>query len=563
MVSVVGKKIVCVLFLFSSLAAEMRIEITDSDGIPLQCAGVGQPFLVTVVTDAGGMHSQPTIEGIDEYRSGWTEMEMSTFNGKGACRYKFGVRVDEPGTYTFGPARMRSGDHDETCGAVTVEVKQEAHSDGKTKKSNQLEPFARLLVAKDHVFVREPVDCFLRFYSARGDETNVRVTPPQSDDIVIMSQGAERKGSEKIDGREWHYSELPWRLYAKKAGSLVLPACMLDYTMVQPRGFWFSQAQEKHFCSNAVTLNVEALPVCDRPIQGVGSFNRFDAHIEPAVARVGDALVLTLRLEGEGLLDETSTLTLQDMPPALKWYDSKQYDLDPERDGARGKVFEFVVQGLHEGECEIPSQAFTFFTIESRQCRTLQTTPLAVTITPGHVNAPVPSTFVQPPAGQALATDELSPMPEGDGWAFLGRVRYFLPWWLMVLLIGLPGFYVFFSCIRRRWQQSPSIRRKALFSRAYADLAALTQADDVQGLYPLFTRLFGRLYDDPSLDLMSESITTRLRDAGIAPETVERWRQFVERCAECAFYSASHEAVSKESLLLVAKQWLDYLKERL
>lgn len=564
MVSVVGKQLrllSCCLMVVPVYAA-MHIEFLDSDGSPLQCAGVGQPFIVSVVVDANNMNTNPEVEGISEYYSGWAEMKMSVCNGKGVCRYNYGVRVDEPGTYTFGPARMHVGDHEESGDAAQIEVRQEACSTD-TKKSKRAEPFARMTVSKSVAFVREPIECSVRFYSLHGDEARIHIQQPPSDDLVILnSEGEQRKGVETIEGQQWHYSEITWRMYAKKAGSLVIPACVFEYATVEHHGFWLPEMKQKRLCSNAVTLTVEALPDCGLPIKAVGSFTRFDAQVEPAVARAGDAIVLTLRLEGEGLLDETSPVHLEGMPPALKWYESKQYDLDPQRDGAKGKAFEFVVQGVQEGSWEIPAQMFTFFLTDMRQCHTLQTTPLTVTITPGVVPTSVASEPHKPSVTKVI-DDGLCPLIDGDGYSFFARVHYYVPWWLMLVLIAVPGIGVFFARARRSWQKMPTMRRKTFFSRAHKDLADLMQADDVQGLYALFSRLLGRLYDDPSLDLMSEKVTIRLRDAGIGPETLERWQQFVERCAECSFYTPSPEAVSKESLFLVARQWLEYLKERL
>jgi hypothetical protein len=157
----------------------------------------------------------------------------------------------------------------------------------------------------------------------------------------------------------------------------------------------------------------------------------------------------------------------------------------------------------------------------------------------------------------------LSPLIAGDGLSWWAHEQRALPWWLVLVLIVVPSVIVASALIRRRLLQTPLVRKKTLFSSARTELLVLTQRGEVNNLHALFTRLFARLYDDPAIDLMSENLQRRLRDAGLKPETLERWQQFADRCAEAAFYTIDSESMSKESLFLVADQWLIFFKERL
>jgi hypothetical protein len=554
--------LLCVMLLCTTwLSATVRLAITDMDGTEIEHAGVSQLFGVVVETDARGDCSLSKIEGLENFhRVGTLSNSRITSAGRVACN-GYIMRVDEPGSYSVGPAHVYINGREEIVAAIQLEVKQEARTAGAADRKNHNKPFARLTVSQSEVFVREPVTCTLRFYYSRAQVRNVQGQSVDVKDTVIIDRQNSQQGSETIDGKTWNYIEWSWRLLSKKEGSLTLPACLINFEELQSGGFLFPTMQSKHLYSNAVLLEVHALPLCDEPIQAVGLFERLEARVDQPVARAGDALVLTLRIEGSGFFDDEHPVALQEMPDALKWYESKNYDLSPERDGTAGKACEFVVQGLHEGEWQIPVQHIVYFDTAARECRTLASTPLQITITPGQaVMGMVPNI---PTTCVGQAADELSPLIAGDGLSWWAHEQRALPWWLVLVLIVVPSVIVASALIRRRLLQTPLVRKKTLFSSARTELLVLTQRGEVNNLHALFTRLFARLYDDPAIDLMSENLQRRLRDAGLKPETLERWQQFADRCAEAAFYTIDSESMSKESLFLVADQWLIFFKERL
>jgi len=560
---------VCTLFLCVTqlsvmpLYAVVRLEITDSDGLKIEHAGAGQPFRVSVETDARTINSKPIIEGLDAFLcEGTSFREMTTPTAK-LSRFGYVARIDQPGSYTIGPARIKVDGHEETSGVIHLEVKQEVKTVGSSTK-NQHKPFAQLSVSPSEVFAYEPVTCTLRFYFSRGNVRDVSAQLAEVHDTVIVDQKEAQQGTEIIDEHQWNYVEWSWRLYSKQSGNITLPACSLQYKEVESGGFFFAQLQHKQLYSNAVTFQVTALPQSDEPLQAVGVFDRLVAQVDQSVVRAGDAFILTVRVEGNGFFEESHPFVVQKIPDAFKWYESKKHVLDPEHDGVAGKAFEFVIQGSREGEWQIPEQYFVYFDTNKREYRTLVSSPLQVTITPGQlVSATVPAEPQIPTSFVVSTAEELSPSLSDDGFSWWALAQKALPWWLMLVLVLLPSVVVVIALIRRRLLQTPLVRKKTIFSSARQELAVIIRRGEVRELHPLFTRLFARLYDDPALDIMGERLQERLRDAGLKTETLERWQEFVERCAECAFYPASSATMSKEALLVVAEQWLLFFKERL
>src|SRR5688572_19538771 len=96
--------------------------------------------------------------------------------------------------------------------------------------------------------------------------------------------------------------------------------------------------------------------------------------------------------------------------------------------------FEFIIQGLLNGEWQIPSQDFTFFDVGSRTYKTLQTMPLSLMIMP---QTPQQQQFIPPPEeAEAQATsaadegDDIAPLMRMRPVGISGRSSLSLPLWL-------------------------------------------------------------------------------------------------------------------------------------
>src|SRR5436190_23408584 len=90
-----------------SLSAHIRLNIQNADGIATETIAAGQPFVIeATIEGVKGSVQAPTIAGLDQFFSKRTGMYMSTINGVSMTKYTYQARIDHPGSYHIGPARV-------------------------------------------------------------------------------------------------------------------------------------------------------------------------------------------------------------------------------------------------------------------------------------------------------------------------------------------------------------------------------------------------------------------------------------------------------------------------
>ena len=234
--------------------------------------------------------------------------------------------------------------------------------------------------------VGEKIHCSLRFYYQNPSLSLENVGEPASTGITVCERKGPTAGTEFINKIPYTFIEWEWDAYPDQTGKILMPAYSLDFNMPSAQEnradlfsmFFGQRLVRKRIYSNAVELNVDSLPPHPHQPNAIGSFKSIHAKAQPATARQGEGIILTLEFEGDGNFERLETFALEGMPDALKWYDSKSYS-EPIQKGHK-KSFEYIIQGLQPGEWEIPSQKFTYFDVKNRTYKTLKSSPLLLTI---------------------------------------------------------------------------------------------------------------------------------------------------------------------------------------
>jgi hypothetical protein len=307
-----------------------------------------------------------------------------------------------------------------------------------------------------------------------------------------------------------------------------------------------SRADRKRVYSNAVNLKVSPLPYSYLPVHAVGQFERFSAEIKPGMAKEGEGMVLTLTIEGNGNLPAIATPILQ-MPDALKYYDSNSTIIMPKHsDELSKKRFEFIVQGMKSGYCEIPEQLFTYFDTDTHRYETLRTAPLAVSITSGPMSAkkdiltPTLSTEASATVDNEKTIADINTI----GQWYPASERRSLPWWLFQLLLLLPCFYIGYPFVLNKFlaltgNSARLIRWRAL-RRARQQIDQAIKNSDDQKLYAIFMQLLQELGKD-----------------GFHSEVFAK-EGFFERITHAAYGSDNKNS---DELCRMAKRWLEHLEK--
>lgn len=221
-------------------------------------------------------------------------------------------------------------------------------------------------------------------------------------------------------------------LFTLTPGRYLIPAARLTYALPQSPSF-FSREEERTLRSESVTLVAIDPPLRGRPDGWLGAVGRWQvrARLDAARGRVGDPLVLVLRVEGEG------NATLLPRPPlAIAWADvvpsDERITLDTLPTTLAGvKEFHWLVTPREDGELTVPVVEYVSFDPIERHYVVGRSEPIRVVVQPG-------DRVVIPPRRAVQSTEApLALRP-----ALVRRSRFDLPglsWWVWIgILIPLP-----------------------------------------------------------------------------------------------------------------------------
>ena len=426
----------------------------------------------------------------------------------------------------------------------------------KSNKATDSKTFLRLMIDSESVVVGQKIGCVLRFYYQDPSISLVNIGSPELPGFDVKEGSKLEHGSADLEGIEYRYVQWQWDMYPTKPGEFLIPAYNADYEIPSKDNHLFggflmfigNRAERKRVYSNAITIKVSPLPPVNFPVHAVGVFERFSAEIKPGMAKEGEGMVLTMDIEGNGNLQAIATPILN-IPASLKYYDSNNSIIAQKHsDELPKKRFEFIVQGLQSGDCEIPEQLFTYFDIERNEYITLRTSALAVSIMPGMINIKKNEVTQIPHIEQNMnsATQEqINDINKGQ-WYPDGERRS-LPWWLFQLLLLIPCLYIGGPFIIEKLliltgNNVHLARRRAFWYARKQINRAIKTADD-KNLYAIFMTLFQQLEYERHLPV----------------EMSVEWNYFFEHITHAAYAQSDNK--NNDELCRMAKQWLDRLEK--
>jgi hypothetical protein len=552
------------LFLDARVTLELR-----SEGVQNQVI-VGQPFtLDVVIEDVYGSVQAPTIKGLDGFVAKRTGMYMSSINGKATTRYSYQVRIDTLGSYILGPAIVHHQQQEFVSHQLRITVVKDLGVTAQKNKGTsgtQSKAFLRLMIDGETAVVGQKMGCSLRFYYQDPSISLHNIGIPELSGFDIKEIGKLEAGTAEIDGSEYRYAQWQWDMYPTKPGEFIIPAYNADYDIPLKDNnhllsglFMFinNRVDRKRVYSNAATLKVSPLPHFDGQVHAVGSFERFSAEIKPGRAKEGDGMVLAIEIEGAGNLQAIAVPKLK-MPDALKYYDSNSTIIPSQHsDELPKKRFEFIVQGMKSGDCEIPEQLFTYFDVERNMYTTLRTSPLAVSIMPGVTNIKKDSstTVVANNSSSHASEDDIAAITLGQWYPVAQRQP--LPWWLFELLFLLPCLYVGYPIILEKFilltGNSARLRRQRAFKQAHKKIGHAMKLNHATTLYAIFMELFQQL--NPALDMHFLIMRSLPENHSV------QWNDFFEQITHAAY--AQSDTKNTDELCRMAQQWLERLKKNI
>ena len=285
--------------------------------------------------------------------------------------------------------------------------------------------FVNASIDKHKLFVNEQATLTVRFYTAVSLLGNPEYVPPETHGALSEDLPPERHGQTRLKGRLYNYSEIKTALFAVQAGKLTIgPAtvrCQVQQDVAvdpfAPDFFqkFFSQGllqgQTKELKTDPISLDIEELPAGGRPASFTGAVGRFRIHagVDKTSAKVGDAITLSVSLEGAGNLKVLGAPKLPDLP-SFRIYDTLiDLHLNKAGDVVQGsKVFKTVLVPRASGTLQIPPISFSYFSPEKGEYIQETTAPIDLEIAPAPGGQAPPVGFVSqsPTAGDVTPLNE-------------------------------------------------------------------------------------------------------------------------------------------------------------
>ena len=310
-------------------------------------------------------------------------------------------------------------------------------------------------------------------------------------------------------------------LFPLFAGRTAIAPAALTYSLPLSTSF-FSREESFELRTDSVRFVATDVPVEGRPADFTGAVGSLEATARLSVqhARMGDPVVLTLRLEGAGNVKLWPRPSL-----ALGWASvsngSERVRVDTSLARVRGaKEFDWLLTPRQAGRQQIPSLAYPYFDAERRTYAEARAQPLVLDVATASLAAIDSAPVTRLGVRRALGEELPPPVPAQ-------------PWfWLLLAIAPAP------AAVRRvldRRSTRASVRSPLRELRHAASSSARLSARDLRRLYLDAIR---ERVPDANSSTRSDLFARALRRAGATEETAQAASAFLSRLDAAAFSPA-------------------------
>lgn len=214
---------------------------------------------------------------------------------------------------------------------------------------------------------------------------NPEFLPPELRGLLAYELGAPRRvASRSYGGVPFEAHVFQRALFAVAPGTLMVPAPQLSYTLPQSSSY-FSREERFIVRAESAQLVVTPLPDAGRPPDYTGAVGvlRAKVTIDSSTARVGDPLVLTMRVSGIGNVKLLPRPVLE-----LSWASTvpgtERISVDTSGAFVRGyKEFDWILTPSQAGRVEVPTLRYSYFDPYRRAYAYAETAPSALAVDDG------------------------------------------------------------------------------------------------------------------------------------------------------------------------------------
>lgn len=231
----------------------------------------------------------------------------------------------------------------------------------------------------------------VRFYYSREFLDNPPYTPPSISNL-FMEEIAPSEGNQTIGRKRYVYTEKRYAVSGVAAGKADIGPASVRYiaapasVSVFDRMFAAAMQEPQTVSSNSLSVDIRPVPGQNQPktfYGAVGSDYTVSAELDRQEVEAGEAVNLTVKVNGPGNLKPTSDLRLPNLP-GFKVYDVASTSGAVAANGGLKsyKIFKTVIVPLSSGTYTVPALSWSYFDPAAKEYRTLRTKPLQLQVTP-------------------------------------------------------------------------------------------------------------------------------------------------------------------------------------
>lgn len=394
----------------------------------------------------------------------------------------------------------------------------------------------------DSVYVGEQLTYQVAVLISEDARTRLRrdpeFRPPELRGLLAYELGTPRHVPSRVyDGRRYEAHVFQRALFAIAPGAHAIPAPQLSYTLSQSSSY-FSREERRVVLAESTQVFVKALPDAGRPSDFSGAVGVLKAQVrlDTTTARVGDPLMLTVRIEGIGnvkLLPRPSV----EVPWASVVPGSERVRIDSSGARVRGtKEFDFILTPARAGVVVMPVIRYAYFDPYREEYAWAESTPADLRVADGALVTP---SSIDESTRLPLRAWQKREVGVGYAWSRPARAGL-LAIWLGAALLAFAA----------RWRRR-RFERGLTDARASAQVSVLLVVDDAPGAVArdlrrtLLTQLAARLQVPVGTLVLRRDVERILRRCGVTRRSTQDVLDLLDELAVQGFGPALGQAMGE------------------
>ncbi len=495
----------------------------------------------------------PEVPGL-RFSGASQSQQTSWVNGKtdSSTTFSFQIAPQQTGTFKIGPFDYKVDGETKT---LQGELKVVATSGDASQPQSWSEIlFARLEPDRKSAYVQEPFGLTLSIYSRQGLQMagNINLQGMPETGLSELKWQEAQPNRVAISNVIYDVRQFHCRTRAMSSGGFEFKPS-ITVQVVTPNqnqrsndpffGSMFQRTETRPVDVQVekATIEVKPLPEQGKPFGFSGAVGQFEfrATAQPLKVQPGDPITLTMAISGDGNFDR---VMIPSLPTNGLFRLFGEPIRKPEDNGVR---FEQVISPRTANVTEIPAIAFSYFDTKSGQYRTLNSTPLPISVEASSNSVAqvfvAKDSIVLPPPETPFATESDLQRIESQVKNIWQTVR---PWlWAIPSALILISIFFFIrkfhktrqsDTARVRRQKAPKAARKALRTAEHA-----RNQGDVKVFYDaLWCALadyFGHRLNLSPGDVTVSTVLPALTNARIDPKQIHALRAIFEQLETCRY----------------------------